>query len=463
MATDLRLEVQGDSGNFAFDFNGTWTLEQEPRFKTAANPPELEAIVETWHVSGALILGAGAAATIAAWKAFLARFETRGAAFPDYVRVVRDPAATVERTLGPATYQGFRLESLRLEEPRVLPEAAHRSAVEVAFRVSAVRCFPNGNGIVGWQQSVAHRWENGLHILEWRTVLTTAEGTDAIAKAKAFAQIPIGTYGGSYHWETNGPDGIEFETDDADEKSDDPTDVRASSRTVTRCIAVSRIRQKAITVGTNTPQAAPNFFRREVETIVERGIKTVVTRAEARGPGALTWCQGQKPADPIARTRELDVQSDHEAIIEWTQQWGAAGTGDEKADAGLGRWKMRAVISGGHEDAEHVRMSGLRPPKLAIGPLMEWRLDLDVVMELVAEAPTAADMPLPAELPAPWVLMLGKSREDAVPELVELGKSPATNKWRRTANLVYEAARKPTRRALESLYTGQPVRSYFLP
>lgn len=465
MAQDLQLELQGTT-NFTFSVEGRVHMRPLEFFwKTAANPPQLTAYRETLEVEGARILGADLDATMAAFLAFRDRLSTR-TAFPTYARLRRltgTGAPATEYVLGSnsadagfAAYQGFMVELVETADDPLLKGGMWRRSVPINLRISAVRVFPDTNGIVGWEQTVTNRYPRGLHELEWRTTITTAEGTDARTKAALYAKIPIATYGTTYLWGAggpNGPDGIEFEYDDADEQN---------ARTPTRVVAVSRIHQVGIDVGSNDSGAAPEDVSFSEEVTLEGQQKTTVTRARAVGPNAMAFVTSKRPSGDLVRERTVEEFAEYEAEGEWTKIENAAAGGSSDADAELIRWAIGVEITGGAQDVEFVPQSSPYPPAIVVGPIQPWTVTVEVTMKTVQADAKRGDMPFPALLPAPFVFIPNESTADEVPRLTKPGKRVSQNEWERTARLTYKANKRPAATAFDGLYTKPSVLSYHL-
>src|SRR5690606_36572537 len=109
----------------------------EPVWKEASDPPEVVEIREVWEVPGArLVASDGDPATFwREWAAFLARLRVRGAGFPVWVRLIRDPAGAAEVvwSLGPPTHERFRIEQVSAKTDELAPAATWRVLVPVTL------------------------------------------------------------------------------------------------------------------------------------------------------------------------------------------------------------------------------------------------------------------------------------------------------------------------------------------
>lgn len=464
MPRDLRLELVTTETPTPTVISFALDHEVVPDFtrnhKDAAEPPELESVTETWRIVDAVVEAADNAAFWTALNAFITATEVRSGttaiAFARIVRLTGGGSPATERTLGGAGFQGFRLENFRIE-PLDGAEASHlRTIAAVSFDVVAVKVFADGNSVVGWDQVVSNTFENGLQVHERRTTITTAEGTDARTVAVAVAAIDISTFGGSFTFDTNGPDGIDFEYDDADEPN---------ARVPTRVVAVSRIRQRGINVGTTGPGTSINDVRLSV-TVADVGLtRRTTTRAFAAGPGALAFVNDQRPGG--TSNFESIIITEHKAKIEAEGEWirvDQLGVSGESGQGQIGkvRRQVEVRITGGAQDEEFVPVTGNLPPVLVVGPLLAVRLTARIVMTLTIAKATVALMPVPKKLGSPWRFRGTESTEDAEPRLVQPGATPGANVWERTAEVVYEAATAPARTTLNPLFADEGIASYVL-
>lgn len=454
MAAPLRLEIQG-STNFSFDVEGSFIPSWEHVWNDAADPPTLAALRAVWEIQGARILADDAESWWDEFNAFMARFEDRSAV-PTYARIVRDPSgsATVERTLGPPNYQEFRIENITLRSDDDVPDASFVATGMVDIRLSAVRVFADDNSITKFDQSITSSYRNGLQTLEWRFRVKTAEGTDVTTLiGDDLFTIPISQYGASYLYDTNGPDGVDWEIDDADE-------VASPARTPTSATVISRIKQYGIQTSVNTPGQGPNDVQYSVETVNEVGpdngpITTITYRASAEGPNALAFVQTQKPTQPFVYERIFDERALRRAEAEWRYR---SIDPPEKQTPD----QLTVVITGGHQALEYVPITGNQPPRLAVGPISPFQAEVSIALSFVGDSPGVGDMKFPPELGTPWRLMPNRSREDALPRLVERANDSNQDRWERSATLIYQSPTLPGTSTLAALRGEGSVTSYLL-
>lgn len=445
----LQLQIEGPGGPFRFDVQGAFEPRLEPVWKDAADPPEVVELREVWEFPGARVVASdGEPATFwREWSAFLGRLRVRGAGFPIAVRLVRDPAGAAEVVwrLGPPTHERFRIEQLSARADEAVPRATWQVLAPVTLVISGVQRFADVNGIVGWDQELASRFDaGGLHLLEWRTTITTREGTSAIDKARRFGRIDIAPFGPSYTFDTNGPDGVEVVATDADE---------VNRRVPTRAIVTCRIRQWGIRVGTTGPGTSPTEVSYSVRTRSEQGQTSTTYKATARGPGALAWVERHEPSGPMDESELF-----HDEAVRY-----AEGTWTTKGDAppAATPWQIHTEITGGHPDIDFEPVVGGFEPVLFEGAVFPWRLTVQVRAQRRAEAVAPSELLLPGVLPEPWILDHNASTEKE-PFVAEEAKDHAARLWAREASLVYWSARRPTVSPLRQLEEAQPVGSYFL-
>lgn len=453
-ALPLQLELQGPSSNFRFDVPGPLEPRLEPVWKEAANPPEVIEIREVWEIPGARVVASdGTSATFwREWTQFLGRLRQRGPAFPLWVRLIRDPAGQGEVvwTLGPPTHEQFKVELVSAGTDEVAPGATWRVLAPVTLVVSAVQRFADPNGIVGWDQEVSSSYDpGGLHVLEWRTSLTTREGTDAVEKAKRFGRIEIAPFGGSYTYATNGPDGVEVLATDSDVPN---------QRTPTVCHVVSRIRQWGIHVGTTAPGTSPSEVSSSVRTRTDDDGRTTTYRASARGPGALAWVEGRRPGGTLHTDEVLHDEATRYAEGTWVRKTDPPDSPDAPEGA---RWQIQVEITGGHAAFDFEPAVGGYAPVLFEGALLPWRLGVSLRGRRRGGQGLPSELMLPGILGAPWLLDREASREKE-PFVAEFGAEPEAHVWAREASLVYWSATRPTASPSAQLRQAQPVASYYL-
>ena len=447
----LHLEIHGPQV-FRFDVPGTFEPRLEPVWKEAAEPPEVTEIHEVWEIRGArLVASDGDPATFwREWTAFLDRLRVRGPGFPVWVRLVRvtGSASDVVWTLGPPRHERFRIEQLGAATDEEAPRATWRVLAPVTLVVSAVQRFADPNGIVGWDQETSSRFDpGGLHLLEWRTTITTLEGTSALDKVHRFGRIDIAPFGPSYTYDTNGPEGVEVVAVDADE---------AKGRVPTRCTGVCRLKQWGVRVGTSGPGTSPTEVGYSIRRRVERGETSTTIRASARGPGALSWVEGRAPGGAVDSSEVFHEEAVRYAEGTWIVR------GEEPTRPGPEpRWQLQTEITGGHPDLDFEPVVGGFEPVLFEGGVLPWRLTVQIRAQRRGGEGKLDELLLPGILPEPWILDRNNSREQD-PRVAEDSQDPASRLWAREASLTYWSPRKPTASPLAQLEAGTPVGSYFL-
>lgn len=451
MARDLAFQITDGTNTYQFAIDGEFNPDPDRHeYRSAPDVngrPVLIRTVKRWRIERARIVGSSTANAWSLLSTFLGHLEDRGTTPLTAASIIADPDGTPSTlyTLGPSTFQRFQIVDVGYPpEVRELAPARWRTVIPISLTVEAERVYTDSTtGIVDWSQIERHSYENGLHRLEWETIIETPEGTDAVAKAQTYCKIPIDDYGSSYTWDTNGDDGVDIEILDADHWDDGNGTTR--SRTPTRVRAVSRIRQHGAAVGSPTAGNSVNApLDKTTETVLEGRQTRVITRAEANGPGALAWVQTARPTGGVAYSREK----------EWVYSRRAEGEWHTVTTEGLTIIGLR--LSGGGQDAEYVKLPGRRAPVLALGGLAPYRLTVEIRVEMTGTDLRAADMRFPPRLAAPWRLLDNLTEEDAEPVLLPPpGLDVST--YARTALLVYESPTLPTRESLT------PLLSFTLP
>ena len=449
MAKALALEIQGSSGNFSFDVEGEWTPRIEPVYRAATNPPELERLLWTWEFRGCRVK---AGTTALLWDeivAFFARFEDRDS-HPTYLRLIRDPdgAAVEELRLGAGgSYQGLRFQLIEGESDPNLPASSWGVTGTFTIVATAERLFPDGNGIVFWDQEVSVTYENGLRVLEWVTQIGTEEGaaTSALELAKAYAAIDI-TSLPYYTYETNGPDGIEYEELDADE---------ANSRTATLVSAVSRVREWGVAIGASGGGAAPDSVELTISTDVRVDETITTTTARATGPNSDQWVLAQKPGGTLFSS----IQENQVASNGYFGRWEVRqDTGSNVASAST---VTSVTVSGGGRAVRLRPIANGLPPVTQRGALLPYTAEVSVSVERRGGTGLAADLPFPGRLSSPWILDTSASKEGA-PEISEFGADATQHKWKREASLVYVSPTKPNTSPATEIAGAATVTTYLL-
>lgn len=422
MAAAYQLEIQGASSNHVFGVEGAFFPRLEPVYKTAANPPQIVALRETWEFRGCRILSSDdTVATLwSEWAAFLARIKSR-TAHPTYARVVIPGGATL-MTIGPSTYEQFQIELVEGEQDPDVPAASFRTVAACTLRVSAVLKNPEAvTGLVEWEQEVEVTYRNGLAAIEWRTVVGTAEGTSAVTKAQTYAKITASALGANYLYETNGPDGIEYVKLDADEQN---------SRSPTRVRAVSRVQSYGISFGTVTPGQAPSAVSYSTTTKTTATETITTTAASAQGPGALSFVLSRAPAVYAEREVMHDPALGLASGL-WT-------TKAEKPKDPKTKWTMSVSISGGGRSLDYEKAANGLPPARFRGALQEFVAVVDVEREAVGGDGAPDELTLPGPPGAPWDFDSAASTEGE--PFISERSSSGQHTWRREARLVFRSA-----------------------
>ena len=461
MSKALQLEVVSSGGTFTFDVEGEFFPRLEPVYKDGSHPLQLEEIRYVWEVRGLRLRGASPADTASLWTRFLA-LETHLAtrtAHPTYARMVRDPSgANVELwrigdgSANPPAWEKFRIETVEGEPDPEFRDASFRTVVYLTMRLSAVRKFADANSVVGFQQTVDVSYPNGLKQVSWRTRVTTREGTSAVTVATTIGALDVNDFGGDYGYdeETNGPDGVALTYTDAEENPPGG----GAARTPTVAEVVSAVKQYGISVGVTSPGSSPSDFDYTITTHTSPDEEFTTTTAAASGPGASSWVELKKPAT----YNESEVTHNTAKLVSrgvWT-------TRRKRTKSKQNRWTIEVEITGGYpqEDYDPI-MNGL-PPVLFVGAIQPWKATVTIDFEDTGTAKTA-DMKLPG-LPAhddPWRLDRNASSETE-PVLTEKAEDVASNKYTRTARLVFWATRAPIKPLLEQINEQPQVVSYYL-
>lgn len=470
----LQLQLVDSGGTLALDVEGEPLIEQEYEHTEAGI---LKRYTERWRIEGGLYsLGTAATHTSvtdagALWSTKLATLfaflDDRTTTPVTGARLVRDPDSTadVERLLSSSVFQQFRIEDVTIGDTPTVAElegAQWELVVRVDLTVSAERVFADADGVLEFSQVVDYSYTKGFQRVQWTTTVETAEGTDAETLARSLGAVPITEYGNAYYWVTNGTDGVDIRVLDGDER----TTARNSSiggdggtayggsgaaRTPTRVEATSIIQQTGGNLGGNTAGNSPQdpYFRITTET--DRVNRTTTWEAGANGPGGKTWVQSKAPAGGMSVT----VTDYDDERREYKATW-------VKEEVLTSDSQISAVITGGRKRKTFRELTGNKRPALQIGPYTPYTMTITVRREYVGPRPVNLDMPLPPQLPDPWVFDADASSEDSMPRLVEPAAIEASQRWERNATLVYHSGEKPDNLSgLAELLLGATVASYY--
>jgi hypothetical protein len=237
--------------------------------------------------------------------------------------------------------------------------------------------------------------------------------------------------------------------------------VISSNRTPTRVLAISRVRQWGLTIGSGDPTTLPARISREDVTSTAGGERVRTRTASAVGPGAEAWVKAQKPG--WARETELrKIEGDPAYQARWIARDQSPERQNVDVDDIL--WEIQAEISGGHQAVDAEPVTGGLPPVRFDGPFMPWRCSVTVRARRRG-AYDRKKIKLPPILSQPWVLdrQPGASRESD-PVRAERGTRPEDDVWAREARLEYIAFSDPSRSPLDEINDRKKdaVVSYYL-
>ncbi|MCA9569189.1 MAG: hypothetical protein KC656_15175 [Myxococcales bacterium] len=384
------------------------------------------------------------------YLAFLALWETRST-HPTYVRMVAAPftADKVLWTLGPGdSFEQFQLDSIHGGPDPKVPSASWQTIIYLeSFIISAVKRGADTNGMVGFEQRMRVSYPEGRARYELDTTITTKPGTDARTKAATYGAIDITMYpNGTYAEACNGPDGIEYTTEDSDEPND---------RVPTVCRARSVVDTWDVHVGAAGGGTAPSEVDVETRTTTSTTETTTVRTASAVGPGAAAWVAGWELSGWSLRVVD-DKTARGAYSITWTRK-------DEAQDAEAAN-RLRVSISGGRAVQMWRSTPGGFDPVLAEGGRLPWEVRVSVEVVGHGLDLTPADLPLPALLApgAHGLILDGNDSRETLPELDPT--DPQMTRWVRAAELVYRGPLQPPADILSLLRAGfgAPVPSYGL-
>lgn len=440
MAAPLELRLKDSGAGYTFTISGepaeTWRMEH----KETGDPPPIKRVVVSWRVEEAILsLGdtaTGTASTDAsALLTLLANLQS--AVFDRATTPITSVSYSAVggaaiRVLGAsAGFQRFRIEEFEIGDwnpPDGSPDGSWILFISCSFTVSAEMVFADADSVLDWKQRLSYNYSSGLATVTLETEAETAEGTNVETVLRAYAGLSRSTFGASYFWVTNGPEGVDVVLDDCDEARGTAV---ATRRSPTSGSARSVLQQVGFNVGVGTAGGSPQDYFYEVTEETSRLERVTTTVAKANGPGALAWIQSRAPS-------------------KWTSRVIASETGSRGYS---GTWVLRefllyqtvisAVLSGGGRKLETAEGTIGRSPSWRFGPFLPWEMVVDVSVDYRGTVPTNDLLPLPADPGYPWELDRQRSSEDGFARRVEASIDPAQQLWRREARLVYVAVEDP--------------------
>jgi hypothetical protein len=458
----LRARFTSQAGaTVEFDSDAEWRWEQPERvYRTAEEPPVLESIRHHWSLIGGAILTPDGS-TGGGWSRFRAALLALNGSSDPIVKVellrVEAGVETVEATLGDDgadTFEAFTIERLSCDGAwQVAPRATHKIAFPIDLRFSARQVFERDlelsdgtavAGVVHFEQRIRHEYDAaGLGTITAETIVGTKNGVDARTRARLLGKLALP--GSTWSYDTNGPDGVDLETLDADESTD-------TSRLPRSASAISRVRQWGEATGATSPNTAPGGYSYE-DARSDDGMEILrVVSAEATGPGAEAWVRGRAPSSPHVE-ETVSKPTSRQFRATWTIRTPKNGQAYVIIDAD---------ITGGAEDFDFEPVNGFAPV-LFEGALLPWQLTLRVSIQRRGGNGTKAELPLPPLLQDVWRLDKNASTE-GWPRQEEQVPQPTNARWLRNAVLVYQAAVPPNSDPIEFLRANAQatVPSYYL-
>lgn len=455
MAKSLELRLVHSGGNFTFAVEGEYLPRWEPVYRFNANPPEVVEMRQTWEfrqcklvASSVSALWTGSGATIATLNTLLS---TRGTGHPTSASLVANPSGTPSTliTLGPSDYEQFTIEA-EGEADAATPRTSWRLSAAFTIRISAVKKNAHSTtGMVGFDQTVSITYPDGLKRVEWRTTVTTKEGTSALTKATTYGALDVGNYGSTYWYVTGASgDGVDVEYTDADE---------VNSRTPTVCTAVSVLQETGVDLGTSSASGsltAP-VYSVTTNTTAKETITTYF--AEARGANAESWVLSKRPGGSLSSS--VVVSEPSSRLYRGTWEKRTQRTDPQSGDTST--TEVRVVVSGGGRAIDFEPVAGDFEPVMFEGAMLPWQATVSVTVERTGGSGLLSELRLPGPPGEPWVLIRGESEEgDPYKVLAERGTDSAQDKWKREARLVFRAPRPPEKPVAEAIASAQPIASH---
>lgn len=439
MAVALRFRLlRGNEDPIAFDVQGEFKLALEPVYSSdqvdADTPAKPVEIRYRWEITGAAVVTqtSTVAGGLQRFLAFLASLTAGGDEAVSGFELLRvegapDGSETEEAdlTVGAPTWYDIRLENVETDEPLAAEAAGHmKTNFPLRMRISAAKQAEGANtdltNVLTLTQRVKVESIDSLRTLSWETDVTTKPGTDARVPLATYGVIPISGVGTRWAYSTNDDSGLDIESEGGRE-------LPAPARVPTRARGISRVQEFGVTIGATGPGTSPSSVSLvEEETETPDGIVRTVS-ANAKGPQAERWVMAWKPA----AVKEQSVSRDKSGR-------GFSATWTLRAPAQRPTLDVQVDLEGGGQAIAFRPLSRGLPPMRFDGPLLPWTAVVSLRVTRYGGTGTRAELPFPALLPSPWVLMLPESKEGSPFEL-ERAVDPASTRWAREARLVYRA------------------------
>lgn len=473
---NLRFRFTVSGSPVTFDAEGTWEWRQvllhKPASGSATLPPETTQIREVWTIRLARIISSDGT-TATGWSEFLAlraHWEARGTATtttqPTNIEIYNLDSSSVELTLGPSSFEDFRLEEVASASDPNNVQGMWGVTFPFEFSISAIRKNADADGIVRYEQTLTQSVKNGLKTITWNTLVSTKQGTSALVKAKAFASLQAqatSVLGSSYTFLTGNDEsdnGIDYEILDSDQRSSDTSSsYQTTARTPTMVRATSTVRQWAITAGMTGTGSSPEDIALVVITDDDGKRTKKTTMAKAEGPGAKAWCETHQPAE-FDQKIIRDGQHNNSYQITWTTLDDTASGSGDRQNSSQRQWDLKVVMTEGVRSFEMEPVVGGYNPVLFGGPRQPWKCMVTVtVTKRATSPPTRDEMKFPPLL-ADWRLSHAESTESDVQE----GQDAEGNIYKREASLTYYSRKKPTEYPLDYILNNpsSAVESYWL-
>lgn len=451
MAKALQVKlVRAGSSDLTFDTEATPEPRYQFIYKTASTDPRpIEAVRIVYTLRQCRFT---ASSDVNLWIAgaslptFIAALKTRGTGAVTSAQFIRDPAGTPQ-TLDTLS-EGFQIEDVSFYPDRLHPTDQFLTTAMFDITFSAFVRLEDADSIVTWNQVVELTEDNGLEVLEWRTEVTTKEGTDARTVLRAVGAIPAASVGPNHVWETNDSYGVHVTWTDADENN---------SRTPTAARGVSRIRRTGSRVGATSPGNAPSKVSVRVTTETTGAITATTTEVSAFGSNAKSFVLQRRPSSFIT-----EVLVEHESLNGWSALWTDKVSVSGGPGAGPNNWYIALELSGGDRKVTWGDIFNGLPPKKFVGAKQPWVLTMQVSSQFIGRLPANADLSFPAVLPDPWELNRNKTVETYA-NRINVGIDRTQDLWERRAVVVYESPVDPvTPDIVNYIFTAPSVVSYKL-
>lgn len=385
----------------------------------------------TYEVTiGFRVEGASSVATVTALGNVVQNYLDKRV-LPTYVKI-KDSAGDVVDEIGQIDtgngWEDFEFADFQIPPPSVDEPGQWKAYVRGVIVLRASRVYPDANGVCEFSQN----YEEGADVggLTFKRVVTDLRLSESSGSSLA-TLVTSGSYTirlpAPVGWvrvpPTNGSIGVHVRYPDYPRSK--------------HLVITSHVQE----VGGTVVPPAGSTQAPETEEIREdfaRGVKRVTLRVESSGGDqTLEYVEGKRPGDDIGTTIEDRSTPAAQGVYSKLEELLTA----YPDDTTVTQVTQALTLSGGGRRTVVTRMTRGIPPKVRIGPLLEWRLEerLDVYAlgpREITELNLNGSTNIPGGPAGQWVED-ASARVDSLPTIEEHGAAPSQHLVRRTLARVW--------------------------